>query len=202
MLLTANPLLIDNALWIAAFVLLVPTTIFAIAGPAIVRRFVPLERLRSNNEVAGFKFATVGVIYAVLLAFAILVVWERFNQADIGVANEASAAATVFRLTQGLDAAHGAAIRKATTDYLKAAVAKDWPGHEVLDIPDWSIAKNDQWVQSVIDRKMDVYVGSPTTWSNLWDAAAGRSTVFGRELQQFLDAGYTWDGWTLIPPGG
>jgi hypothetical protein len=130
MLLTANPLLIDNALWIAGFVLLVPTTIFAIAGPLIVRRYVSLQRLRSNNEVAGFKFATVGVIYAVLLAFAILVVWERFNQADIDVANEASSAATVFRLTQGLDPEHGAAIRKATTEYLKAAIAKDWPAME------------------------------------------------------------------------
>lgn len=130
MLLTTNPLLIDNALAIAALVLLVPTTIFAVLGPRIVRRYVPLTRLKTNNEVAGFKFATVGVIYAVLLAFAILVVWERFNQADVDVATEASAAATVFRLTQGLDAAHGAAIRKATTDYLKAAVAKDWPAME------------------------------------------------------------------------
>jgi hypothetical protein len=84
------------------------------------------------------------------------------------------------------------------------AVAKDWAGHEVLDLPakEWSIARNDQWVRSVIDRKMPVYVGSPTTWPNLWDAAAGRSTVFGRELRQFTKAGYTWDGWTMIPPGG
>ena len=126
-ILTTNPLLVDDPLWLAAIVLLVPTTLFAMAGPWIVRHYVKLERLKSNNEVAGFKFATVGVIYAVLLAFAILVVWERFNQADIDVANEASAAATVFRLTQGVDAAHGAAIRKATTDYLKAAVDKDWP---------------------------------------------------------------------------
>jgi hypothetical protein len=96
-------------------------------GPAIVRRYVPLDRLSANNEVAGFKFATVGVIYAVLLAFAILVVWERFNKADSDVANEASAAATVFRLTQGLDADHGAAVRKATTNYLREAVDKDWP---------------------------------------------------------------------------
>jgi Protein of unknown function (DUF4239) len=125
--LTANPLLLSNPLWVAAVVLLVPTTIFAMAGPAMVRRYVRLEHLRSNNEVAGFKFATVGVIYAVLLAFAILVVWERFNQADSDVANEASAAATIFRLTQGLDPEHGAAIRNATTEYLRAAVAKDWP---------------------------------------------------------------------------
>jgi|SRR5215467_12879840 len=130
MLLTANPLLTENALWVAAIMLLVPTTFVAIIGPTIVRRYVPLERLRTNNEVAGFKFATVGVIYAVLLAFAILVVWERFNQADIDVANEASAAATVFRLTQGLDAEHAAAIRMTTTEYLKAAVAKDWPAME------------------------------------------------------------------------
>ncbi len=84
------------------------------------------------------------------------------------------------------------------------AVAKNWPGHEVLDLPanEWTLAKNDQWVQSVINRKMPVYVGSPTTWSNLWDAAAGRPTVFARELQQFTGAGYTWDSWTMMPPGG
>jgi hypothetical protein len=118
--------LTTHSLWIAAVVLLIPTTIFAMCGPVIVRRYVPLEQLRSNNEVAGFKFATVGMVYAVLLAFAILVVWQRFNQADNEVANEASAAATVFRLTTGLDALHGAAVRKATTAYLREAVAKDW----------------------------------------------------------------------------
>jgi hypothetical protein len=119
--------LTTQPLWITAIVLLVPTTILATGGPAIVRRYVPLNRLRSNNEVAGFKFATVGVIYAVLLAFAIIVVWEKFNKAEGDAAKEASAAATVFRLTQGIDAEHGAAIRKATTAYLKAAVEKDWP---------------------------------------------------------------------------
>ncbi len=118
--------LTTQPLWITASILLVPTTVFAMCGPAIVRRYVPLDRLRTNNEVAGFKFATVGVIYAVLLAFAIIVVWEKFNKAEDDVAKEASAAATVFRLTQGIDADHGAAIRKAVSDYLRAAVDKDW----------------------------------------------------------------------------
>jgi len=114
-------------LWLTALILLGPTTILAMSGPVIVRRYVKLERLRANNEVAGFKFATVGVIYAVLLAFAIIVVWERFNKAEGDVAKEAGAAATVFRLVQGLDADHAAAIRKATSDYLHAAIARDWP---------------------------------------------------------------------------
>jgi hypothetical protein len=114
-------------LWIAAVILIIPTTLLAMAGPILVRRFFDFKQLRTNNEVAGFKFATVGVLYAVLLAFAVIVVWEKFNQAESEVAKEAGAAATVYRLIRGIDPEHAAAIRKATTDYLNSAIASDWP---------------------------------------------------------------------------
>ena len=115
-------------LWLSAVILIVPTTLLAMAGPVIVRRYIDVKQLRTNNEVAGFKFATVGVLYSVLLAFAVIVVWEKFNQAESEVAKEAGATATVFRLTRGINPEHGAAIRKATTDYLTSAIANDWPG--------------------------------------------------------------------------
>jgi len=111
----------------AAAVLLIPTTIVAMLGPLVVRRLVPLKNLRANNEVAGFKFATVGVTFAVLLAFVTIIAWERFNQAENDVANEASAAGTVYRLTKILEPGHAAEVRNAVTDYLREAVAKDWP---------------------------------------------------------------------------
>ena len=85
-------------LWLSAFLIVGLPTALAMFGPVVVRRFVQLDKLRTNNEVAGFKFATVGVIYAVLLAFAVIVVWEKFNDAELNVAREASAAATIFRL--------------------------------------------------------------------------------------------------------
>jgi len=119
--------LATQPLWISAVILLVPTTLLAMAGPILVRRFFDFKQLRTNNEVAGFKFATVGVLYAVLLAFAVIVVWEKFNQAESDVAKEAGAAATVYRLIRGIDPEHAAAIRKATTDYLNSAIASDWP---------------------------------------------------------------------------
>ena len=60
--------LATQPLWISALILIVPTTLLAMAGPVIVRRYVRASsQLRTNNEVAGFKFATVGVLYAVLL---------------------------------------------------------------------------------------------------------------------------------------
>src|ERR1043165_4929401 len=116
--------LTTQSVWFSAFLLLVPPTLLAMAGPVIIRRFVKIEQLKVNNEVAGFKFATVGVLYAVLLAFVVVVVWEKYTQADADVAHEAAAAATVYRLSYGLDDGHGEAIRRALSDYLDAAITQ------------------------------------------------------------------------------
>lgn len=131
-------------LWLSAFLLIIPTSLIAMSGPFVTRRYVELSRLRTNNEVAGFKFATVGVLYAVLLAFAVVVVWEKFNVADSQVAKEAGAASTIFLLTRGIDEKHGDAIREATTEYLNAAITKDWPAMaRETDSPDATKALND-----------------------------------------------------------
>src|SRR5665213_3152870 len=119
--------LTSSPLWLSGFILIVPATLRAMAGPFIVRRYISLSRLRTNNEIAGFKFATVGVLYAVLLAFAVIVVWEKFNDADNRVAAEAGAAATVYRLANGIEGEQGEAIRTVMSRYLNLAIARDWP---------------------------------------------------------------------------
>jgi hypothetical protein len=110
-------------LWLA---LLALGTALAMVGTVAVRRLVPLDHLRRNNEVAGFKFATVGVLYAVLLAFAVLVVWEKDNDAEASVAAEAGSAAALYRLSGGLGP-DAAALRAAISAYLEAAVRDEWP---------------------------------------------------------------------------
>ena len=116
--------------WLSGLLLVGLTTVLAMVGPRLVRRFVTLEELTANNEVAGFKFAVVGVLYAVLLAFAIIVVWEKFNDAESMVAREAGATANIYRLSQGLGDDPGSALRKALTGYLKVTIAEDWPAME------------------------------------------------------------------------
>jgi Protein of unknown function (DUF4239) len=113
-------------LWVSAFLLVIVPTALAMCGPVVIRRKVGLERLTTNNEIAGFKFATVGVIYAVLLAFAVIVVWERFSDAEGAVLQEAGASATLFRLSAGSDP-EATATRVALKNYLKLAVERDWP---------------------------------------------------------------------------
>ena len=113
-------------LGVAALVMVVLPTIAAMCGPVVMRRRVGLAALTSNNEIAGFKFATVGVIYAVLLAFAVIVVWEKFSNAETAVVQEAGAAATLYRLAAGPNS-EAAATRAALSNYLKLAIERDWP---------------------------------------------------------------------------
>ncbi len=113
-------------LWLATLVIVVLPTMIAMAGPVFIRRRITLERLTTNNEIAGFKFATVGVIYAVLIAFAVIVVWERFNDGEVAVLQEAGAAATLYRLTTD-PIPDLAATRKALDRYLKLVIERDWP---------------------------------------------------------------------------
>jgi hypothetical protein len=84
---------------------LVPGAIVVIGGfvllsllfASVVRRIFPVEMLREHNELAGFIFAVVGVIYAVILGFVAVGVWERFVQADDRTYDEASALTAVYR---------------------------------------------------------------------------------------------------------
>ena len=113
--------------WASITIVVVIPTVIAMFGPAIARRTVGLERLAANNEVAGFKFAVLGVVYAVLLGFAVIVVWEKFHDAESAVAQEAGTVTTLFRLSGGMDAPAKAIFQERLDAYIHAAIEDDWP---------------------------------------------------------------------------
>jgi Na+/proline symporter len=118
-------------LWLSALLVVVVTTLAAMCGPLVVRRSVGLERLITNNEVAGFKFAVLGVIYAVLLGFAVIVVWEKFRDAEAAAAQEAAGIVAIHRLAGGLGDAAAGDIRQHATAYAQSAIKDDWPAMAV-----------------------------------------------------------------------
>lgn len=106
------------------FVVLAPTVV-AMLGPTLLRRRYTYSVLVKNNEVAGFKFATLGVIYAVLLGFAIVSVWEKFSEAELLVLREAGASATLYRLSSG-EEPEAVATRSTLRAYLESVVEDEW----------------------------------------------------------------------------
>jgi hypothetical protein len=62
-----------------------------------IRRKVRKPSGESHNEVAGFIFATVGVLAAVLLAFIIFALWEAYGTAERAAAQEAASVLATAR---------------------------------------------------------------------------------------------------------
>ena len=116
--------------WKAAILVVVLPTAIAMFGPILVRRIFGIERLIINNEIAGFKFAVVGVIYGLLLTFAAISTWDKFSEAQVAVIEEAAAANAIYQLTNGPEQDQ-LAVRGALSKYLKLAIDKDWPAMEV-----------------------------------------------------------------------
>ena len=81
-------------------------------------------------------------------------------------------------------------------------VAKDWDGHDVLDIPDWTLKKNMEWVDAGISKNQLFYMGSPIEGNLIQQSGpyAGQPTVTALELERLENAGYVRIGDYFVPP--
>jgi hypothetical protein len=122
------PLLVlmhDLPLWVIGLVITVIAEIYAVGLMLLSRYVYGVSRLSQNNEVAGFKFAVVGVFYAVTLAFVVIAVWEDYRDTQTAVRNEAKAAVDLFRVAEALPE-EGSAIREALVTYVKDVRDDAW----------------------------------------------------------------------------
>jgi Protein of unknown function (DUF4239) len=100
-----------------------------------IRRRWPALARGEHNEVVGAITAGVGVIYAVLLGFVVIVAWEHFDEAEQVVAQEASALTSIYRENVAFPRRHrptcttwsGSTRRRGTTEE-RPAMAPGQPG--------------------------------------------------------------------------
>jgi len=120
-------LLYDNGLLVTGGVIVGIIMIISLGGLWIVRRIVPVEHRLAHNDVMGLAAATVGVIYAVLLAFIAVAVWESFNKADEVASTEASLTGDLYRDIAALPLAVRKPIAEPLQQYVQTVIDEEWP---------------------------------------------------------------------------
>lgn len=113
-------------LWLAALIMVAAAEIFSIGLVLGCRAAFGLSRLSLNNEVAGFKFAVVGLFYGVLLAFVVIAVWEDYRNTETAVRNEAKAVADLYRMSYALPEQDASAIREHLLSYADQVRRAEW----------------------------------------------------------------------------
>ena len=99
----------------------------AVGGLLLVQRLVPAPIREEHNDVAGFIYAVLGVIYAVLLALVVIAVWEDFGRARVTVETEANALAEIFWLAHQLPEPEGRELQELSLSYAEDVVDEEWP---------------------------------------------------------------------------
>jgi protein-S-isoprenylcysteine O-methyltransferase Ste14 len=99
----------------------------AVVGLTVVQRLVPVTIREEHNDVAGFIYAVLGVIYAVLLALVVIAVWEEYGRARVTVESEANALAEIFWLAHQLPEPEGPHLQELARSYAEVVVDEEWP---------------------------------------------------------------------------
>ena len=138
----------------------------------LVSAFTSQEVRAAHNDRAGFILAVIGVIYAVLLAFVAIGVWDRFQQAEARSYDEASALSTVYRDAGSFS--KNAELRPLVRAYAKSVITFEWPRMRNGDRAPIADA-----LLEAIDRSVrDLPVTSPRLQNIQAEMLAAMSTAF------------------------
>src|SRR3990170_6206809 len=150
----------DIPLWVTAVLLTIGAAVYSIGLMLLTRALYGVDRLSLNNEVAGFKFAVIGVFYAVMLAFIVIAVWEDFRKTEEAVRDEAKAVVDLHRVTFALPVAGGAEIRNHLIAYTNDVREYEWATMAVGEPSDIVVKDLDRLSRAIFDI-------NPQSWQEL-----------------------------------
>ncbi|HEY5923393.1 MAG TPA: DUF4239 domain-containing protein [Kofleriaceae bacterium] len=149
-------------------------SIASVVGLIMIRNLVDLEAIRGDGDAIGTYLQVVGGIYAVLLAFVVVVVWGQFNDGRTYVHREANALIDLHRTSSGLPDSARDVIQQGLRDYVEAVIAEEWH----------AMTKGDQATIDKIAQRLD----------RVWDAIHScmplndcQHTVYAEVLARFND---------------
>src|SRR4051812_8661922 len=161
---------------------------------ALVHRVVPFEPRHAHNDVAGFIIAVVGVIYAVLLAFIAVMVWEDYKDAEAITDREANLVSDIYRDAIILPPQATAAVRGQMRSYADFVLNREWPAHIYGRIETPEDIETQGWIM----------LEAAETAIRGFNPTDGRSQIFMTEIVHHLDQLYDArrDRYQVIQSGG
>ncbi|HSX10732.1 MAG TPA: DUF4239 domain-containing protein [Chlamydiales bacterium] len=121
--------LFESTPWfVSSLLVVVATVLICVMILRGVRKWVPIQDLKENHDVAGFMLGIIGVLYSVILGFTVVNEQTRYNEVLQTVHTEAVALADLYREASFFPPDNRDAIRASLRNYVDYVVHKEW-GH-------------------------------------------------------------------------
>lgn len=93
----------------------------------LVRRLSPQPWTAANNELVGFTYGVYGLVYGVLLAFVIVITWERFAETERLVMHETALLSELWRDSLVARPFIREDVQENLVAYAASVVEDEWP---------------------------------------------------------------------------
>ncbi|HEX8921055.1 MAG TPA: DUF4239 domain-containing protein [Pyrinomonadaceae bacterium] len=189
--------------WVLGVVIVGISVLVAHLGLRFVRHRVPLSVLETHQEVAGFIIGVLGAIYAVLLAFVVVAVWDQFGDAKIAVTTEANQLIDLSRMAQGFPAASQQRVLEGLRAYGQSVIDDEWSTmSEGVSSPKTQAAMDNLWqlfreVEPQTNRENALYAESLDRLNQLSDSRRLRVHASGDDIPAVIQI-LLWGGGLII----
>jgi hypothetical protein len=113
--------------WLQGVLIIGGSLVLALGGFALVHRYVPSHIREQQNDVAGFIYAVLGVMYAILLAYVTIVVWQQFDDTSSLVDQEATDLANIYHGVDQFPDPGKARVHDVIRNYTETTISEEWP---------------------------------------------------------------------------
>jgi protein-S-isoprenylcysteine O-methyltransferase Ste14 len=116
--------------WVVAIVVIGVWTGLSLAGLFAYNKLTDSHARSKDTETVGLTYAIVAVVYAVLIAFIVVDVFEAAAKANEIATAEANQLSALMLTSTGLPKAQGDEIRTELREYINIVVKKEWPAQQ------------------------------------------------------------------------
>jgi len=168
----------------------------------LIRRSVPREVLRTNNEAAVTYLTVIGVIYGVFLAFVIFSLWEQRTNAQDHAETESSQLYVLFRLAREFPAPEGPELVQRIMIYNKEIVNLEWPLMARVDLS--QLDQRNSELDQIWEDSVRFHPLSPVEQALYHRVLEASETVYVARRMRLLDAEASLGSllWALVIVGG
>ena len=99
----------------------------AVAGFAVVRRFVPFDLRESHNVNTAVMFGALYVLYGLIVGFSAYFVAYQYDTAQKTAQTEAASVEEIHRLAEGFPEAKRREVQGLAESYVRVVVEEGWP---------------------------------------------------------------------------
>ncbi|MCP2326219.1 putative membrane protein [Hamadaea flava] len=184
----------------------VVTALVAAGIVIVVQRFTDAARERHDGYVdaIGMVFAVVGVLYAIVLAFVVITVWDQMGSARQDSFTEATALVDVYAYAENVQDPARSEIQLLARSYAEQVIRDEWPAmqhHESVPLNGWNTL--DRLREAVrgtgphadaSDATVDSYEAAMNALTTASEARTARATASTRGLPLVM--------WFLLVGGG